>query len=79
MEPFSFALRLTASTKLSRPGMASRYAFVHDEQALGCPPDVADQVASICTTSAAMAGNYYKLRIRIDADAQIGDNWAQVH
>lgn len=56
-----------------------RYAFVHDEQALGCPPDVADQVASICTTSAAMAGNYYKLRIRIDADAQIGDNWAQVH
>jgi len=56
-----------------------RYAFVHDEQALGCPPDVADQVASICTTSASMAGNYYKLRIRIDADAQIGDNWAQVH
>ena len=56
-----------------------RYAFVHDEQALGCPPDVADQVASICTTSAAMAGDYYKLRIRIDADAQIGDNWAQVH
>ena len=56
-----------------------RYAFVHDEQALGCPPDVADEVASICTTSAAMAGDYYKLRIRIDADAQIGDNWAQVH
>ena len=56
-----------------------RYAFVHDEQALGCPPDVADKVASICTTSAAMAGDYYKLRIRIDADAQIGDNWAQVH
>lgn len=56
-----------------------RYAFVHDEQALGCPPDVADQVASICTTSAAMAGDYYKLRIPIDADAKIGDNWAQVH
>ena len=56
-----------------------RYAFVHDEQALGCPPDVADEVASICTTSAAMAGDYYKLRIRIDADAQIGENWAQVH
>ena len=56
-----------------------RYAFVHDEQALGCPPGVADEVASICTTSAAMAGEYYKLRIRIDADAQIGENWAQVH
>lgn len=56
-----------------------RYAFIHDEQALGCPPDVADQVASICTTSAAMAGDYYRLRIPIDADAKVGDNWAQVH
>ena len=56
-----------------------RYAFVHDEQALGCPPDVAEQVASICTTSAAMAGEYYKLRLPIDADAKIGMNWAEVH
>ena len=56
-----------------------RYAFVHDEQALGCPPDVAEQVASICTTSAAMAGEFYKLRIPIDADAKIGMNWAEVH
>jgi len=56
-----------------------RYAFVHDEQALGCPPDVAEQVASICTTSATMAGEYYKLRLPIDADAKIGMNWAEVH
>lgn len=56
-----------------------RYAFVHDEQALGCPPDVAEQVASICTTSAAMAGEFYKLRLPIDADAKIGMNWAEVH
>lgn len=56
-----------------------RYAFVHDEQALGCPPDVAEQVANICTTSAALAGEYYKLRLPIDADAKIGLNWAEVH
>ena len=56
-----------------------RYAFVHDEQALGCHPDVAEEVASICTTSAAMAGEYYKLRLPIDADAKIGMNWAEVH
>jgi len=29
--------------------------------------------------SAAQAGEYYKLRIPIAADANIGDNWAEVH
>lgn len=56
-----------------------RYAFVHDEQVLGCPTDLANQVAQICTTSAVMAGDYYKLRIPIDADAHIGMNWAEIH
>jgi len=56
-----------------------RYAFVHDEQALGCPPDVAEQVANICIQSAAAAGEYYKLRVPIAAEAKIGLNWAEVH
>jgi len=56
-----------------------RYAFVHDEQALGCPPDVAQQVADICVQSAAEAGEYYKLRVPIAAEAKIGVNWAEVH
>lgn len=56
-----------------------RYAFVHDEQALGCPPDVAQQVADICVQSAAEAGDYYNLRVPIAAEAKIGLNWAEVH
>jgi DNA polymerase I-like protein with 3'-5' exonuclease and polymerase domains len=56
-----------------------RYAFVHDEQALGCPPDVAQQVADICVQSATEAGEYYKLRVPIAAEAKIGVNWAEVH
>lgn len=56
-----------------------RYAFVHDEQALGCPPEVAEQVANICVQSAVEAGEYYKLRVPIAAEAKIGVNWAEVH
>jgi DNA polymerase I-like protein with 3'-5' exonuclease and polymerase domains len=56
-----------------------RYAFVHDEQALGCPPEVAQQVADICIHSAVKAGEYYKLRVPIAAEAKIGMNWAEVH
>lgn len=56
-----------------------RYAFVHDEQVLGSPPSSAAKVAGACKHSALEAGEYYKMRLPIEADAQIGDNWAQVH
>ena len=56
-----------------------RYAFVHDEQVIGAPPSSAEQIAEVCKLSALEAGEYYKLRLPIEADAQIGDNWAQVH
>ena len=56
-----------------------RYAFVHDEQVLGAPPSSADEVARACKHSALEAGEYYKLRLPIEADANIGNNWAEVH
>ena len=56
-----------------------RYAFVHDEQVIGAPPSSAEQIAEVCKLSALEAGEYYKLRLPIEADAQIGDNWAEVH
>ena len=56
-----------------------RYAFVHDEQVLGAPPSSADEVARTCKHSALEAGEYYKLRLPITADANIGTNWAEVH
>ena len=56
-----------------------RYAFVHDEQVLGAPAQNAEFIADVCKLSALEAGEYYNLRLPIDADAQIGDNWAQVH
>ena len=56
-----------------------RYAFVHDEQVLGAPPEVAEQVGEVCKLSAMLAGEFYNLRIPIEADANIGNNWAEVH
>ena len=56
-----------------------RYAFVHDEQVLGAPHLIAHDVAEVCKISALEAGEYYNLRLPIEADAQVGDNWAEVH
>ena len=56
-----------------------RYAFVHDEQVLGAPHLVAYDVAEVCKLSALQAGEYYNIRLPIEADAQVGDNWAEVH
>jgi len=56
-----------------------RYAFIHDEQVLGAPPSSAPDVAFACKYAAQQAGEYYNLRLPIEADANIGDNWAEVH
>ena len=56
-----------------------RYAFVHDEQVIGAPPSSAEDVARLCKCSALEAGETYKLRLPIEADANIGNNWAEVH
>ena len=56
-----------------------RYAFVHDEQVLGAPAENAEEVAKVCKLSALLAGEYYNIRLPIEADAQVGDNWAEVH
>ena len=55
-----------------------RYAFVHDEQVLGSTL-IANDVAEVCKLSALQAGEYYNIRLPIEADAQVGDNWAEVH
>ena len=56
-----------------------RYAFVHDEQVIGSPQSSCDDVARLCKCSALEAGEVYKLRLPIEAEANIGLNWAEVH
>jgi DNA polymerase I-like protein with 3'-5' exonuclease and polymerase domains len=57
----------------------SQLAFVHDELQFECDPKHAKDLSTSLVYSAAAAGEYYKLRIPIAAEAKIGDNWAEVH
>ena len=57
----------------------SQLAFVHDELQFECEPKHAEDLSTSLVYSAAAAGEYYKLRIPIAAEAKIGNNWAEVH
>ena len=57
----------------------SQLAFVHDELQFECDPKHAKDLSTSLVYSAAAAGEHYKLRIPIAAEAKIGNNWAEVH
>ena len=63
------------STKLC----CAQLAFVHDELQFESDPDHADDLSASLVYSAAAAGEYYKLRVPIAAEAKQGKNWAEVH
>jgi len=57
----------------------SQLAFVHDELQFECTPEHVDDLKSLLVLSAAEAGEYYKLRIPIAAEASSGLSWADTH
>ena len=57
----------------------SQLAFVHDEIQFECDPGHVDQLRTSLVRSAEEAGEYYKLRIQIAAEAKVGNNWSEVH
>lgn len=57
----------------------SQLAFVHDELQFECAPEHAKDLSTSLVYSAAAAGEYYKLRIPIAAEAKQGKNWSEVH
>src|SRR6056300_616810 len=57
----------------------SQLAFVHDEIQFECDPQHVEPLRTSLVQSAATAGQYYNLRIPIAAEAQVGDNWSDVH
>jgi DNA polymerase I-like protein with 3'-5' exonuclease and polymerase domains len=58
---------------------ARQLAFVHDELQFECPPEYSDTLSSALTISALTAGEHYNLRIPIEAEAKVGQTWADVH
>jgi DNA polymerase I-like protein with 3'-5' exonuclease and polymerase domains len=53
--------------------------FVHDELQFDCDPEVTDQVATLTCEEATKAGEQLHLRVQVDAEAKIGDNWKECH
>ena len=58
---------------------ASQLAFVHDELQYECHPEHAENLRTSLEYAATVAGEYYNLRIRIEAEGKIGSNWAETH
>ena len=57
----------------------SQLAFIHDELQFECAPEQAADLSTSLVFSSLAAGEYYKLRIRIDAEAKTGNNWSETH
>ncbi len=57
----------------------NQLAFIHDELQFESHPNDVDDLKSLLVLSAAEAGEYYKLRLPIAAEAKSGKNWAEVH
>ena len=58
---------------------ATQLAFIHDELQFECSPEHAGDLSTSLVYSAAAAGEYYKLRCPIAAEAVIGETWSNTH
>jgi DNA polymerase I-like protein with 3'-5' exonuclease and polymerase domains len=58
---------------------ASQLAFIHDELQFECSPEHAEDLSTSLVYSAMGAGEYYNLRIKIEAEAKQGINWSHTH
>ena len=58
---------------------AHQLGFIHDELQYETTPNNADTLSTSLVLSATEAGEYYGMRIRIDAESSIGNSWAQTH
>ena len=58
---------------------ASQLGFIHDELQFECAPEHIGDLSTSLVYSATAAGEYYNMRIRIDAEATTGTNWSETH
>ena len=57
----------------------NQLAFVHDELQFETTLNYADSLSALLEQSAKHAGEYYKLRIPIEATGTVGHSWAETH
>jgi DNA polymerase-1 len=54
-------------------------ATVHDEAVVECRADIAEDVAELMKESIRKAGRDFNFKCILDADARIGNTWAEIH
>ena len=57
----------------------SQLAFIHDELQFECAPEHSQDLQTSLVYSATAAGEFYNLRVRIDAEAKQGNSWEDTH
>ena len=71
---------IEAHKAIKREGLrCNQLGWVHDELQFECHPDDTERLAKLLEETATLAGEKMGLRMKIDAEAQIGDNWYDVH
>ena len=71
---------LIADETIKQAGLhAHQLAFIHDEIQFECAPKHIEDMKFTLEHSAVRAGEYYRLRVPIAAEAKSGNNWSEVH
>jgi DNA polymerase I-like protein with 3'-5' exonuclease and polymerase domains len=56
-----------------------RVGFFHDELQVECHPEVADEIGQLIVDCIKQAGVMLNMRIPLDGEYKIADNWAGTH
>jgi len=54
-------------------------ANIHDEHQYECDEDIAELVGELSIQAIKDAGKHFKLRVELDGEAKIGNNWYETH
>ena len=73
------AKRWMVLTHEKLPSHINQLAFVHDELQFECKEEDQEDLRFLLEFSAALAGEYYKMRCPVTAESKTGNTWADVH
>jgi len=59
--------------------VVSQMAWVHDEVQLSVPKEYAEQVGDLCIEAIKLAGEFFQIRVPLDGEYKIGNNWKECH
>lgn len=68
--------------ELERQGLKGRcqvVANIHDEHQYECDEDIAEHIGKLSVACIKKAGEHFKLKVQLDGEYKIGNNWSETH